>query len=419
VRRLALILLVACGPDEREAVNDSLPDGVYEPAPGEAVGNASLVTDGDTVWWAYTSSYNEVGHVWLRATTPTGGVRVPKTMVDPDGDGHAPDVALDGDHVVVAMHSSVDQAAWIRAFDSRGVGLTPAPHRVPIFADGELGYIPRLRLASNGAGSIDLLAAASNTTFEIGVVDLDSDYQGTTARTIGTSQPGGPETPSIFGLAGVQRSDGSLVVGWDRNWDQCRGPHPAMALTASLGQASAGPVQPVYDVPERAEKSPAIAAAEDSIYVAWQTEFYYSRSRIALARYPDVATVLVELGEPTSHSDQPDIALAAPGRGAIAWLEIDTNTVSVVGFEDTGTGILVGEPRVFEPVRPGSMGMTRLVHISDERYLLAWTESNSIASRLYARVIDLAGEPRARPVPNTPAAPAPSRVLARPVPCTH
>jgi hypothetical protein len=287
-----------------------------------------------------------------------------------------------------------------------------------VFADGQPGSVTRLKLVANGAGSIDVLAAASSSTFEIGVVALDTEYRGSVETTIGQPLEGG-ETSVVFGLAGVMRSDGSRVVGWDRNWDQCRGPHPAMTLTTSLGPASVGPIQSVYDLPERGETYPAIAAAEDSIYVAWQTDSYNSRSSIALARYPDVSTVLVELGEPTSYSARPDIALAAPGRGAITWLAQDTNTLSVVGFEDTGSGILIGESRVFEPLGQGTITMTRLAHVGDERYVLAWIESNGAASHLYARVIDLAGEPPARLVPNAPAAPAPSRVLARPVPCTH
>lgn len=419
MRRLALIsLLAACAPDEREAVNETLPDGVFEPVPGASVVDASLVVDDDTVWWAYTRRGDSIDQVWLAATTTTGREQMTATIVDPVSFSYMPDVALHGEHVVVAMQSGLDELVRVRAFDADGLPLTAEPQHVDVLPAGESGPVGPFRLVSHAGGSFDLLSGVSTSAYEVAVAPLDADYRGSVETRIGMPEQGG-EVPYVFTLAAVERSDGSLVVGWDRIWEQCSGPHPAMSLTTSVDNASVGAIQPVHDVPERGESHPSIAAADDSIYVAWVTDFYDSRARIALARYPDIGNVLVELGDPMSYNSAPALALAGPMRGAIAWLAADTNTVSVVGFEDSGSAILVGEPRVFEPVTLVSVIWTRLVHLDSERYLLAWIETNGGRYRLYARAIDLAGEPRARPVPIASTAPAPPRVLARPPPCSH
>ena len=123
MRRLALLsLLAACAPGEREAVNENLPDGVFEPVPGASIDEVSLVVGGDTVWWAYTQrggSVDAPDQVRLSATTATGRALVAPVIVDPESFSYMPDVALDGAHVVVAMQSGLDESARVRAYDTQ------------------------------------------------------------------------------------------------------------------------------------------------------------------------------------------------------------------------------------------------------------------------------------------------------------
>lgn len=418
MRRLALISLVAaCAPDERDSVNERLPDGVFEPVPAADIVDASLVVDGETIWWAYTQRVDAFGQVRLAATTSGGRDRVPAQLVDPDSFSYMPDVALNGEHVVVAMQSGRDDAVRVRAFDAHGQALASAPEHIPVLPASE-GSVTVIKLVARTTGSIDLLAGVANAPYEIAVAPLDGDYRGGVATTIGVPEAG-QEVSHIFGLAAAEQSDGSLVVGWDRNWEQCTGPRPAKTLTTSVDAATVGAIQPVLDVPERGESNPALAVADESVYVAWVTDFYDSRARIALARYPDVGNVLVELGDAASYNRLPSLALAAPDRGALASIAADTNTISVVGFEDNGGAVLVGAPHIFAPVTLASVTWARVVHLEDERYLLAWIESDGGSFRLYSRVVDLAGESRARPAPSVPMAPAPRRHVARALPCSH
>ena len=90
------------------------------------------------------------------------------------------------------------------------------------------------------------------------------------------------------------------------------------------------------------------------------------------------------------------MALAAPDRGVIAWLSDDT-TMRVVRFEDRAGTVLLGTPRTIPLVdADAGVGMLDVVHVGDNRYVVAWIESRFVTldnpHRLFATQLDLGDE---------------------------
>jgi hypothetical protein len=149
------------------------------------------------------------------------------------------------------------------------------------------------------------------------------------------------------------------------------------------------------------EARPAIAASGGAAYIAWLS-FSTEGSRIALARYPDVGTVITEIAEPNVFHQQLTVSLAGEDRGVIAW-QTDDTTMHVVRFEDRGGTVFLGKPRVIQLVdADAGLFMVDVVHVGDDRFVVAWVESRFVGldepHRLFATQLDLADD-ALRPAP--------------------
>lgn len=439
MRRLIVVgLLAACGPGNRVDEPDAAiappvpPVGVWEPAPGDHRGQTALAADANgAVWWAYTehtlvhelSHDDVVAHLWLTQTAATGELLMAPRLID-SAPRDYPLIAVTDRSIVVVAASSSTMPLWL--FNHNGMPLELAPHEIVVTQPNE--YIQDAALVARADGSLKVVSALYNSTVEASVVDVDASGSAGTTTRVGTAEmatQSNPVTgwPTTVSAAG--RSDGSLVLAWDRAYDQCFGPKPAFTMETTLAPAP-DPIVTVGDRPERGEWQPALASAGDAVYIVWTTDVYNAESQIAIARYPSVGTELATFGEPGGRAGQPTIALAAPDRGAVAWAAYHTGDVAVASFQDIGGTLVVGAPHLLPHVFDRPATLVGMVHVGDERYVVAWLEGNTtFGNRLYATQLDLSQDARQRPAPRVAAptdAHAP-RVSPRTtfglVPCTH
>lgn len=423
-RLLLALALIGCTPetDPVDPPIEELPPGVWEPVPGAWIWDASLAADNGTVWWSYIQRRSPAGEyltadeTWLAATDTTGTAVIAPSHVDPgSGSIYSPDVAVTPSAVVVA---TTGRSNVVRRYDHGGAPLGAA-YAITVDDGGravtDLGAI---ELVATAGGGTQFVAALLWETAEVAIVDLDA--AGTPTRTVlvGTpdaTEPGGTTTN---GVAAAARPDGSTIVAWDRNYNGCISTRPSATLTAAVDGATVSATQVVRDMPERGETLPAVAASGSTAYIAWQTG--YANAPIALAAYPDVGTVLAELGDPTDDNREVSISLAAPGRGAIAWKAERAGTLNVVAFTETGGSVLFGSPHVVPAVRGGAPTSVGLVHVGDDRYVLGWIETRGFGDeeRLYATELDLANEALrpAPPIETTVEPRTPTTRRARPCP---
>jgi len=414
VKRLLLAVgLVGCtdGADRVDPPIDELPAGVWEPVPGGWIWDASLAAENGTVWWTYIEHRSQPddstfdNDVWLAATTATGQRRIEPSRVAPgDGSIWSPQVAVTPSAVLVATRG-LDSV--LRRFDRSGSPLgNPTPIVVDDGGPGETD-IRTIELVATVDGGAQLVAALLSETAEVALVDLDAT--GTPLRTVLVGAPDAmePGSSTTNAIAAAPRPDGSTIVAWDRYYNGCISTRPAATLTAPVTGQTVGTIQLVRDMPDRSEALPAVAAAGDTAYIAWQSG--YGNMPLQLAKYPDVATVLAEVGDANDTNGDVLIALAAPGRGAIAWHAEQAGTLNVMTFAESGGTVRFGTPRVMSAVHAGApMDSVGLEHVGDDRYVLGWIEGRELTEqeRLYATELDFANEAlrvappvEARPLP--------------------
>ena len=122
--------------------------------------------------------------------------------------------------------------------------------------------------------------------------------------------------------------------------------------------------------------------------MAWQ----FDRS-VVLARYPTL-DVLAMIDDDVQF---PTLAMAAPDRGAIAWMTHDPESLRVATFEQIGDLIVLGDERTISTVSTDLSdykAIVGLVHLDDDRYVLAWFEQPSgsmTTTRTYAVTLALTG----------------------------
>lgn len=404
--RAAIVLgvCVACGPAAREPAPpdaSTLPAGVWEPDPGPRRWGARLVADGGDVWFAYTREDGAgTPHAWLTRTTSEGASVVAPLQLD-SGDSRPEQVAVAraGANVAIAFHTrGGDATPRVLLVDPTGAPVRAADHTVPLPADVGEG-VSTLALVARADGALRLVATHSSGGGEVIVLPLDADGDPAGAPTsLGTADDGVP-----YGLGAATASDGAALVAWDRRYEQCLGPAPAVAKASRVGASGvAGGVLEVRDHEGTDQLGPAVAVAGDSALLAWSSHLPLS-AVIAIARFDEPSTILAEVGDPHRVNAEPLLALAAADRGAIAWVTYEPPMLGVARLRVNATGIAVDEPHVVPLVDVSSPPSPRgLVHVGGERYVVAWTEARADGSRLYATTIDLAQAPSPRPLPPAP-----------------
>lgn len=423
-------LCAACGPGERAPAPpdapDPLPPGAWEPAPGRHHGYASLAAgDAGSVWWAYgeTSVVDaDAGlhetHVWLTQTTATGVPLMTPTLVDPIASGPSRALAVSRDKVAVAL--TTGDRFYVRRYTRNGVPSDAVPREIEVLVAGQPARgTGEIGLVVSSTGGMRVAAPITNTQAGVvAIVALDA-----AGDPLGTSIVGAVDDGFTSSISVASAADDSLVLAWDTRYDQCSGPRPPVTHATSI-TATPQPIFVVGDVPERGEQQPVVASAGDTQYIAWVSDQFAASSRIALARFPAMTT-LVEIGT-GDFNVEPKLALAAADRGAIAWLAGDNASIQVVSFQDVAGAIRVSAPHAVEHAPTPGFRLDGLVHVGGERYVLAWTEAlpDQQGTRLLATQLDLATDERQHLAP-PPAQPSdleqrPARRTALGlVPCTH
>ncbi len=254
-------------------------------------------------------------------------------------------------------------------------------------------------LIARADGGSQLVAALQSDTADVAIVELDANGVVGATRIAGTPDPTDGGTVAGTIAAGA-RPDGTTLVAWDRGYNGCLSSRPSSTLTTSVDATGIASIQTVRDLPD-SEAHPAIGTSGAAAYIAWLS-FSSEGSRIALARYPDVATVIAEVADPNKLHQELVVTLAAPDRGVIAWQSSGT-TIQVVRFEDRAGTVLLGTPRTIPLVdADAGLVLTGVVHVGEDRYVIAWIESRFVAldtpHRLYATELDLGNE-ALRPAP--------------------
>jgi hypothetical protein len=432
VKRWVLVgVCAACGPGSRaELAPDAtapfvLPPGVWEPVPGVGHGAARVaVDDRGLLWWAYLD-YKLISddpdkpayeaRSWLTQTTSTGDAQIAPILVEPDR-ARSWEVASAGNIVALATPAvtkryttdgvEIDQGA--RSYD---IGTTSHVSDYTALLASPDG---RLRVASgtNGYGK-------PNGLLHVAYADIAADGSATAQQFMGVADDGWTSHVAI-----ARKADDSVVLVWDRIYDQCSGPRPSAALATSVA-AAPDPVGSIGDLPERGEEEPSVASSGDSIYVAWVVNAWGAGRTISVGRFPD-ATPLVTLGADSTFNEQPKLALAGPERGAVAWYSRDTDTFRVVSFEDVGGVFRVSAPHIVDFGLPGGgyEGIDGFVHVGGERYVLASTAgARPDQQRIVATELDLSGDSRQRLAPSDVTTAIEGRPARRSafglVPCIH
>lgn len=381
-------------------IDDTLPPGVWEPAPGAHVYAASVAADGVTLWWATGRREHPYGDavasndVWLHATSDAGDELTTPQLVAPRGEAiWEPGVAVTSAGVVAQADTLV------RRFTRDGRALGDV-QRVSLGTDVRA---TSTELAVTADGHAQYVATLGNDMREVAVVDLD-DNTLTLIGTRDTMEPGGSSSSDVSAAA---RADGSLLVAWSRYYNGCISTKPSQTLTAVDGAN----VTSVRD-DAGSEFRPAVATSGDGAYIAWQTE-----GRIVLARHADPTTVIAELGPGVTYQSTFVLALSGPNRGALAWLG-DDGALHVQGFVDEGAVVMLTDEERVSPVGTAASTLVDLVHVGEGRYVVAWIEAGGyVTPRAPDRLFATERTPylsSLRPAP--PLAPA-AAPLARPLRC--
>ncbi len=395
------MMLVGCMPDDDDGgttvppdahEEDTVREGVWEPMPGASIWDASLALDGNTLWWAVSQRVSPAGEylyddqVWITATSVTGEPQIVPSAVAPasGASDHDPDLVVTPSAIVVKIGGV---SSLLRRYGRDG---TPLGDAYPIvLEDGGrvITEITRTALIANPAGGTHYLASLGDDGHDVAIIDFDPAGAPQTTHFAGTpgTIDGGTAAATITGAA---RADGSTFVAWDRGYHPCISSRPSETLTTTT--VAAGAIQPVRDLPD-GEYHPAIGAHGDAVYLAW-----LGSSRISLARYPDVTSVIGEIEiEIESYVSELSVVMSAPDRGVIAWRTgYNGDNLYLRPFKDIGGSVQLGELVVVPPVY-GSGGATTadIVNLGGNRYVIGWLESRAdgITSvrRLFATVLEL------------------------------
>jgi hypothetical protein len=399
-----VLVLLGCagdhaGPDTLEPPAE--PPGVWQPMPDADIWDAGVAFDGAKLWWATARRGSSIGYdagMWLSATSLAGDVLVAPTEIDPEN-------RIANDPAVVVTPTAIvaklgEARASVRRYDYAGSPLGP-PQLIDVRV-GDIVNVNDVAVVATASGGVQLVATLQSETTEIEIIDLDDS--GALSRHFG-SPPDTAGGGTAGAVAAGARPDGSTLIAWDRNYNDCVTDRPSSTLTTTFAGTAIDTIQSVRDLPD-SEMSPAIATSGATAYIAWQSESA-DGARIALARYPDVTNVIAEIANP-SYGGRVRLALAGPDRGAIAWSNVHGTELYVAAFADRAGTIHVGAPRVFSTVEPETGAYTvGFVHVGDDRYVLAWIETEGVlddSSTLYASELDLATEelrPAAPVVPTT------------------
>lgn len=381
---------------------DALPDGIWEPMPGESVASASVAADGATLWWAVAKREPIIGSVysnWLLATQTTGEELVAPTEITPDNpSGYHPDLVVTPS-AIVAKVDGID--LLMRRYDRAGTALgTP----FPVDIDAAYTNYNTVALTATASGAVQLVATLQADAAEVAIVDIDATGVVGATHTAGTPDPTDGGT-TAWSVSAAARPDGSTLLAWDRGFNACISTRPASTLTTVFDGANVGPIESVRDLPD-SEMRPMIAATGDAAFVAW-IDSAENGSRIELARYPDVTTVLAEAASDSSGAfGEMRFVLSSPDRGAIAYRQNPGPGIYVRSFEDRAGTLVLGTPHLVPLVETDKYPwLTGLVPVGNDRYVVAWIEEGAFASNdeahLYATELDLAGE-QMRPAPPAP-----------------
>lgn len=397
------LVLVGCAADEDVPTGpdpDVLPAGVWEPVPGADILDASVALDGDRLWWAYSHRLPTIGgeySIRLAATSMSGDAVVAPTEVSTDrGASYEPEVIATPSAIVAKLGGT---RTLLRRYDREGA---PLGAEVPVAIEGDFININDVKLIPTAAGGAQLFASLQSDTAEIAIVDFDADGVAGPTRLAGTpdAEDGGTVASSVTAAA---RPDGTTLVAWDRGYNACVSSRPSATLTTAIDGATIGPIQSVRDLPQ-SEVTPAIASSGSTAFIAWLSDAG-TASRVALARYPDVGTVLGELE--TGYVQDLSLVLAAPDRGVLAWRPWNGGEITLVRFEVIAGALHFGEPRIVHNVGVQAGGhATSVVHVAGDRYLVSWIEGTyagfEIEHRLYATELDMADTTMRRVPPRLP-----------------
>lgn len=383
-------------PDAREPV--VIPPGVWEPAPGASITNASLASENGTIWWIYTRTEPTKSNVWLAATSSSGEPIVAPSHVALLEAFHT-DLAITPSAIVTSFGR---RSTSVRRFDRTGAALGDA-YPLVIEVNGATIDEPWPRdVVPTARGGVQFVTSLDYSTIaETAIAELDAAGAQTSTVYFGTpdSYQGTPSIASGGTIAA--RSDGSTLVAWSRGYVSCVPLLPFSTLTTSVTGTTVGAIEPVGDIPELGESAPSIASSGDTAYITWNIDdVYFTTSRIALAKFPGATTALVEVGDPNDRNSQPMLTLADASRGAILYhsdrdlgeTRYSHGTRYVVAFAESGGTVQLSEPRAIPIVDPDASSSVTigLVHVSGDRYVIAWTEYHDAEERLYATEIDFA-----------------------------
>jgi hypothetical protein len=361
------------------------------------VWNASVAVDGDRLWWAAMRRISPAGEylykeeIALSATSISGEPIVAPTDVAPDsGSSFDPDVVVTPS-AIIAKAGGVE--TLLRRYDHDGTPLGAA-YAVEVRGSG-IFNVNDIEMVATTDGGIQLVATVQAETAEAEIIELDANGAVGSRRLAGTPDTTEPGGSSAGTIAAAVRPDGSTLIAWDRNYNACISTRPSATLTTTVDGATIGAVQPVRDLPD-SESAPAIATHGAAAYIAWLS-FSGQGSKIALARYPDVSTVIAEVGDATAYNQDVRLVLAAPDRGVIAWHVYSTSELHLVPFEDRGSALFLGTPRILATVdTDASAQAAGIVHVGDDRYVVGWIESRFVGldhpHRLYATELDFGGD---------------------------
>ncbi len=374
------------------------PGDTFEPDSGSGRAEARVVVDGDDVWFVYTRTPEPdlfEDELWVTKTTPAGARLAGPERLDTIGPGGAGSLVRVGDRVIVAYQHYADYEGPRRREISAVDGLPYASDQeVPITDNGPAWRLQDERILASATGELHVVASyagANGNGHELAVVPLNA--AGTSAdppTLVGTRA----ETSPVQ-VAAIVEPDGGIVLAWTRMWpvdiDALASPRPHDLVTTRIDPAGiVAPIQQVADRPDLSEDTPVLGADGTTTYVAWRAE-EAGGGAVAIARVPDVAAAVSSVGTGVAYG-RLGLALAAPGRGAVAWTS--ASGVSVAAFADDGSAIRFGTPTTEALADPSVTPVVRLwdfVHVADDRYVVAWSESAGERNRqhLYAKEVTL------------------------------
>lgn len=377
-----------------------MPPGVWDPAPGEWIRAATFAADNDTLWWVIASRANSNKYTLrLTATSSTGAsIVAPAYVIETAVSAWEFNVAVTPSAIVVEFVDGT--TTFVRRFDRTGAPLGE-PYPV-VLQNGErvLSRVIATELVPTADGGFQLVAPLYDyDDAEAVIVNFDASGTQTTTVFVGAPNTIGSVQSTSSRAAAAPRPDGSTLIAWDRHYSPpFTGPvRPASTLTTSITGTTVGATQPVQDLADLSELAPAIAASGDTAYIMWHSATWridqVATHTIALAKFPDVATPLVELDPAGYDYYETALAVGEPGHGALTYRDgfdigDDLGTRYVVGFAESGGSVELSEPRVIpKVVTDFNQHPVGLVHVGGDRYVLGWLEIKD-GVRLFATEID-------------------------------